>query len=1858
MKLRIKKYKWLIAFVALALCAVGFIVFSASEVGEVFHDQGYVYISNIEPGKGEAITVKLRAEKGNLQSAVLRYTTDNFSADNYGANWDQIAMKKGSTDATGYYEYWEATIPGHQNTYYYHFQATANNGASVYYGARGRTPSAPWYAYSFTITPGFSTPDWAKGANWYFINPDGFYNGDIHNDAVDTETQKGIAWNSNTSGLMERYGGDLQGITDKVNYLKTLSIDAVYVNPIWDTRQNMGFGPLSYYKISPNLGTDADLINLSQTLHDNGMKLSLDAIFSYAMGDGIWANSTRNPLDKEDIFVKDSGGNVSYVWGNPQIDLTNARAKELLYTGADSVLKRYLKTPYNIDSWRFDAVNSYYTGTQGYAQIVKEITDSAKAENSDALLICEEFSRVASHNNVLSSDDWDTTYGERGYFRRWFNGVDNYGNTYNQTSFATDLLDYICRTRSLGLCTLNLYDLHDEVRITNDSKVDAAKLRALNLCQMVFVGSPCTYYGDEVGTESNEEDGFGAQRFNSFNWNEDEWDKSVYNLQCALGQLRREYSALKTGANYYEVLSDADKLMAFGRFDENGTVLAVTNQTDNTYTKTIDVKKYNVKDGAVLTDYITGSQYTVSNGKIQMTILPGGNVLVTGKKSANYGYDDVYAVNDTKAELVLSKEFAEGQALSFLQNPPQSDYTIKCKMGAATGNETAPVGVGAIQDENNLIFAGRIKIDGTSYLALGEILNGEVIVRAKVQDTAPDSACIVQLQKIGTDFSAVYSYDDTEWKTIGKNVRANYSTHKAGIYVASGASATMEYVCFGDSIRDGVTVCTPCYPEERNCEFSSNSANATRISMSIKGTKTEWEYVNGGIARKTGTGISQLAIKNRKFSDFRILVNLLPDSGSTAGITMLRATLDETIGQAYVLSLTSAGKLALSYNGTELKSVNVTVPSTGLAVAVERVGDTIWVYVGEERDFVFSVDGVSIEQGYMTYYLDGIGKILNDSVHSLTQNWTDILGDYQASFVQSGNKIVSDTKLWNDVYYRMSTFDHISAIGFTDVMFGGNVTVNQVKTDEDCYAGFVIGAKQRTVVEQSDGYYLALYKDGYVRLKRNGKELAKSNTTYGSSAKLWMMQKENHLEVYVNGVYCEELSMIIGSFDGGVVGIASYNTNSTFSELCLTDLTNEELPVKPGKYDHVISGDVKIKGGNYDAVNNVYRVTGKNAYADFATNLTGDDRCISFDVKTDGNNYEIRYRTATNAVLALRIYSNQCVAVVDGGGVSDWTQFKNTSLGSVTLSENHHVVLRSDANSVKLWINGVEMPAITYTDSYVSSTYASPYCGVYLPLKDSQSAEISNLTVWEEKSGISGCPVPNRKDQIGTITCITEPTCVNGEITFANLEITFANLAPEAWFDTTITEGDYAMSFDVETTGDALDIYCHSDGTQYSKLRLQDGMVFGYVGDSIRNSKSVDWLIISKMQNVTVSVTDGSVQLWVNGIPIGLSDGFLSDIGMTGSVQGLCFSLASGETAVVSNVQIWSKGTDEPYYDAERHVLLSDGVYTGSTIVDAKNNGVLLGGDNATSAILTTGLADGEDYYYSFTISDVTADCFHVAYLSNGSEYIALRVYPTQYVVVNQGGNQTFTNWNPFSKSGISNLNLKDKNRVTMHVAGNDMEIWMNGQKIQDFAYTKNVSAYVAASPGVYVYAGKNAAVSDITVWRETPCDRPVYASGRGRLIASQNLMKIGNSTGSAQTMALPEMPISGNEFCMSFAVDTDAQYYQVSLRGTESRNIALRIYPNQCVLLEAKKNNVQISNWPQFVNSGLGYLQTKWTSQKMYCTVKIKYNQAEFWINGQKVKDLCLTGNLSDYPGTYVAFLAYGGTYTNVEDVKIWEGK
>lgn len=1791
---------------------------ATTTVGEVFHDQGYVYISNLEPAKGEKITVKLRAQKGDLKSAVLRYTTDSFSTSNPTGNWTEAAMKKGAADETGYYEYWEAEIPGHQNPYYYHFKATANNGASVFFGARGRMNNTPYYTNSFSMIPGFETPDWAKGAYWYFINPDGFYNGNIHNDAVDTEMQKGIAWNSSTSGLMERYGGDIQGVEEKISYLKNLNIDAVYLNPIWETRQNMGFGPLSYYKISPNLGTDADLVSLSESLHANGMKLSLDAIFSYAMRDGIWSESSVNPLAGEDIFARDEQGNYKIVWGNLQIDLSNAKAKELLYQGSNSVLKRYLKSPYSIDAWRFDAVNSYYTGSQAYQEIVKEISQAVTDENKEALLICEEFSRISGDSNVWNTDYWDTSYGQRGYFRRWFNGIDNAGNTYGQDEFARDLQDYICRTRTMGLCTLNLYDIHDETRITSDTQADAAKLRALNICQMIFVGAPCTYYGDEVGTTNQLENGFGVQQFNSFNWNENEWDMSIYHLQCALGQLRKEYSALRTGANYYEVIDNNKKLMAFGRFDENGTVLGITNQTDETYIQTIDVKKCNVKDGATLTDYITGDTYVVSNGRIQMKVLPGGNVLVTGEKSSQYSNADVYDWKKTESKLPLYQEFTSGDEIAFLQAPPASDYTLKCKLQAVSGKEGLPAGIAAYKDRQNFIFAGRMKENGNDYFALGEVLNGQVIVREKTIDSNPEHSCIVQLQKIGTDYSAVYSYDENTWSVIGKNVRANYSTQKAGLSLPSGITTTVEYICFGDSIHDRNTVCTPCYPQDRDCSFTSNTQNATRPAYSILGDKTQWEYVTGGISRKTGTGISQLAIQNRPFTDFRILVKLAPDVGSSAGVTMLRSGLDETTGQAYNLRFSSTGSLELSYSGQILKSCFVNPSTDGLFVTIERVGTQMWVYLGEEMCFAFSIADVDIKQGYISYYLDGTGKILSDSIHTLTQNWTDVLGDYQASFVQKEDTIISDTQLYDGIYYRMSTFDHISAVGYTDILFGGNVTLNQIKQDDtQCYAGFVIEAKQRTLVEKSDGYFLALHKDGYVRLSRNGEELAKSSQTYGDNAKLLIMQKDNQLTVYVNGTYCEELSITMDDFNGGVAGIATYNSRSSFSGLQLEDLTNTELPIQPGSSDKVISDDLKIKNENFNAKENVYCVSGTNTYVDFSSDLTEDDRCFSFDVKTEGEFYEIRYRTANNTILALRIYSSQCVAVVNGQGVSNWPQFNSTALGRIDLSQYHHVVIRSDKDQIQLWIDGIKIPNIVYNTTFQKALYNNGYCGVYLSLKEGQSAEFSNLTVWEEKTDISGCPVPNRKDKIGKLRGATEPELKDGKLTLTSI-------ASKALFDTDIVDGQYGMSFEIENAKEALDIYCHADKEHLSYLRIQDGAINGYIDNQCVNTKAVAWLSVTEIKHVTVAVEQEKVQLWINEIPIDLPQGFLQDLLFTESVQGIGCVPIQGKEVVISNIQIWERTAN-----TER-LALNDVTSVEGGSIDKTTKVVTV--PSQGNSTLQTDVPVNAAYYCTMTLQN--EGNVELQFRANGT-YIQLTPF---FYRIFQGDDTPKTE--QLTSNELSTLTDKYTGgvsgmKLTVYSSKDILRIWLGTTKIWEEAVTESGAARLRI-----LWSYETTTISDIQIQPEEEAisDEPIYCETIDVLQYEKNTIDVQKG----ETINLYQNTLPKDQtFYVSYEVTSKDGSCWLYNRGGHGRLLMQSyfwgIYSGAGELLTGK-------------SEGTGLQQG---AKLTFC---VEPDKVSIWLNGKKIVDRVDTQNTVGVSGgPYV----YGNTgTTTISDIKVWTKK
>jgi len=2196
---------------------------ASSPIENVYHDQGYVYLSDIEPTASEDIVVRLRTEKNSVTSAQVEYSNDS------GENWISISMNNDGIDKTGYYEYWKATIPAQSKSFYYRFKAM-NNSYAVYYGARGEFETPPYYKNCFYIIPDFSTPDWAKGVYWYFINPDAFYNSNVQNDLATTGVSKAIPWNSDTQGLSERYGGDIAGITDKINHLKELNVESVYMNPIWDTQNNMCYGPISYYKISSYLGNDNDLLNLINGLHSNGIKLTLDAVFSYMQKDGIWFNrGGYNPLpgvsQSKDLAIASAfdftlwPDEYETIWGNPRVNLSNSAIKELLYLGEDSVIKRYLKAPYNIDGWRFDAVSSFYSGNQEIEEVYSEIKTAIKGENSNALMISEDHIDA-----VLSGDKWDTSYGIRSYFRKWFS------EEYSQSVFVKNLYDYICLSRTKALCNINLFDLHDEARITDDTYRDASKLKALQIFQMSFLGSPCTYYGDEVGVTNNVENGLGEQRWNAFNWDESSWDRKLYNTQKALGALRKEYTALKTGVIKFGECDDNNKILNFARFDENGAVISVLNQSDIAVNKTIDVKQFDVCDGQILTDYLTGNTYIVQNGAIDLTVVPGGNILVTGAKSADTrdiytiynsvdnsdvvqnadsslrlegkgtldgSFDDIKYVateifggveisssisevenaaivikEDTKnnsayygvtlkddclevycrtnkgfeaqkiTETNISSDgivkvvrTAENQFVTYyrsgsssdweeinnssiyismnekaycgfasldgvnvfnditishinkglyadfensvcsagftlsdqnyscvdgtlnvnspkvftiLGTAPKRDYTIKSKISAQLLNNGDYAAVVSENDSKNFVFLARIREDENSLIALGKCLDGQMIITSSIEDTRPDSSCVLQLQKSGAYYSGVVSYDDEVFKTVGSELFVNYSYEAAGVRVKENVTATVDYVCFGDSLKDKTTVSTPKFTDTVSTDYTGFVSNTVRPIFSLNGLSDEWYYTNGGIARKGAKGISQIAVNNRRFADFRISAVLEPLSESSAvGITMLRSGVDSGLGTGYIISLKKDGTFTLLYNNNQLFSKSVTIPEGGLPIKVERMGDKLWIYIGQEDTLIYYNNTVNTARGYITYFVrDGAGGIYNDAVCSGAIGWTDVLGVYSSAFTGDNSTVTCKTE--------EKSISLLTGKGFTDVMLSSKLTINQANPDNEAYTGYIIGGNHNQLPEKSGGICVLLNYDGSISIEKNGEALARTQpNSERNSIDLKVMRKNNRIYCFVDGVLSEELSLDMGIIDGGAVGIISFNSKGTYENITVNDITNYDVePEYSIETDRDYTVGMTVNTGKYSNEKGIF--TAKDGYGSvlLETQLERRDYCISFDASSMGDYIEIPYISNGTYSLALRIYENSAVVVKNGSAISNWI-----TLSDLCLSESNKYTLSLKDGNISLWINEVNVGDFLYSSDV--SDFSSTFSGISFSLTLGESAQAENIVMWNETILGEECP----SYDIGDILYSDGLIALDGDFEQGK---EYRSLKQTLLFETGISSSsDFCMSFNAITSGSYFDLPLRSNSESLMYIR------FTSIGFSVYKDNNVISPIykysdagirdfdLGKNNRFTLKVKATGFELWINGIPMvemGEQDFYNQELNKY--QPGIVLPLNVNDTAIVDNLKIWSSAddesrdskpeyneekdcyfesksaelidnlcisskisghtelviksnsekklslvfeaskvtlnseseeiasadcdilsteeavivkvvdnyiyiwyggeriavfsfgaeynnvefaptiqgeatdfiawsentaryvtflnasedviekskvvcgsdatdiapsveavrgyyfigwdtditnitediivsplferTDEPIYIKDEHKLYGNGVYTGNGILNETNNSFELSGTD-NSILPTVGLTASDTYYMSFTISDVTADCINIPYRSNGSSYIALRVYKNQYVVVNQAGNATYSQWNALSNSNIPLLDFKKENIFTIKSTSETIEIWINGIKIKDFAYKSDfdASSYSIPCPGVNVYSNTSASVSDYVLWTDSKVSkysRPVYLAKNDKLFEalSGNNIILDNIYPSKQCTIYDANITDLLDYSLSFEVtpDTDTQFIEIITRTAGEEDLVFRIYKNQCVML---KNSVAISNWAQFNQTNLGYLNSNW-GEKIYITLRSSIDDFKIWINGQKVNNIILNDEIESmgFDNAKVAFGAYMGDCVSVENIKLWQ--
>ena len=271
------------------------------------------YRMPMEPDVNEKVTIRFRAGRANIDKVNLVVL--------FKAGEEKKEME--IVESNRVFDYYEADIQLGTEPVEYYFEIFAGR-IRCYYGKRG--PDKEFQMnYNFKIVPGFHTPDWAKGAVFYQIFTDRFYNGDLTNDVEDREyiyinegTVRVRDWYKYPAsmGVREFYGGDLEGVLCKMDYLQELGVDVLYFNPLFVSPSNHKYDIQDYDYIDPHLGrivkdegkileywdnsnehatkyitrvTDKEnleasnrlFIKLVEEAHRRGMRVILDGVFNH-----------------------------------------------------------------------------------------------------------------------------------------------------------------------------------------------------------------------------------------------------------------------------------------------------------------------------------------------------------------------------------------------------------------------------------------------------------------------------------------------------------------------------------------------------------------------------------------------------------------------------------------------------------------------------------------------------------------------------------------------------------------------------------------------------------------------------------------------------------------------------------------------------------------------------------------------------------------------------------------------------------------------------------------------------------------------------------------------------------------------------------------------------------------------------------------------------------------------------------------------------------------------------------------------------------------------------------------------------------------------------------------------------------------------------------------------------------------------------------------------------------------------------------------------------------------------------------------------------------------------------------------
>lgn len=543
------------------------------------------------------------------KSAKLNITADR---DN---NLESINMFW-SKDREDICEEWECDyIPNSSDIYWYNFEI--DSGSYKKYickedsNSNGKVIDHIEKSWQLTVyEKDFDTPEWLNGGIMYQIFPDRFYfSGEVKENIpvdriISNNWYRTPNWLADLTGEVknnEYFCGDLEGIRQKLNYLKTLNVSCIYLNPIFEAHSNHRYNTADYGKVDMMLGTEEDFKNLCEDARNLGINIIIDGVFSHTGSDSIYFNKENRYDDKGAYNSKDSAYYDWYKFSNwpeeyaswwgfktlPETDEENESFNKFI-NGEEGIAQKWLQK--GAKGWRLDVADELPD------KFLDNFRAAVKKGSEDAIIfgeVWEDASNKISYGlrrRFLLGKQLDSVMNYP--FR---NAILNFIKGMNANEVVNDILNILENYPKPVIKNLmNSLGTHDTTRVITELVGDNPKLmsknarayfklsdekRAMGLklvklasaMQYTLPGIPCVYYADEAGLEGYE-DPFNRA---AYPWGKEE--SSLLEWYIKLGELRKMKVFKGTDIKFKEVL---DHFILFNREFEDMKLTCAFNASE------------------------------------------------------------------------------------------------------------------------------------------------------------------------------------------------------------------------------------------------------------------------------------------------------------------------------------------------------------------------------------------------------------------------------------------------------------------------------------------------------------------------------------------------------------------------------------------------------------------------------------------------------------------------------------------------------------------------------------------------------------------------------------------------------------------------------------------------------------------------------------------------------------------------------------------------------------------------------------------------------------------------------------------------------------------------------------------------------------------------------------------------------------------------------------------------------------------------------------------------------------------------------------------------------------------------------